>query len=150
MAAAAIKKFLGKPGIQVRKRRGLLVLSFEDKVALRFKKFRGRTMRTASNNTGQTEMFNAQALEFADKVTPMTHVTAGYFLDELGLSIELLAITCMVDGKHLWAAIEIITKPQPVKQMPVKQPQSTPAARVRSTRKKADNADKAEGESPSS
>jgi hypothetical protein len=118
---------------------------FQDRVALRFKKFRNRTMRTSSNNTRQTELFDAQTLEYGSALTPMVHVTAGYLLDSLALDIERLAITCMLDGEHMWAPIVMTTKAAPVKKIPTKEPAKVPAAVVRSARKTSEKKKDGEG-----
>lgn len=138
IVAEAVKVFIGKDGVRVKKKRGLLVLHFQDRVVLRFKKFRSRTMRTSSNRTRQAERYAEQTLEYDSALIPMVHVTAGYLLDSLALDIERLAITCTLNGEHMWAPIEIMTKAQPARQLLVKMPQAVPTARVRSTRKKAD------------
>lgn len=132
-------------GVRVVKKRGLLVVHFQDRVALRFKKFRNKNMRTSSNNTRQTELFAAQTLEYGSALTPMVHVTAGYLLDSLAVDIKRMAVTCMLNGEHMFAPIDIMRKSEPVKQLPVKDAAPTPTARVRSVRKAADK--KTEGES---
>lgn len=128
--------FIGKDGIRVKRTRNLLIIRFNDRVALRFKKFRSRTMRTSANKTRQTERYEAQMLEFEDDITPMTHVVAGYLLDRLALNIERLAVTCTLNGEHMWAPIEITAKTQHAKPAPIGQPSPVQTARVRSTRKK--------------
>lgn len=145
IVAEAVRVFLGKDGVRVMKKRGLLVVHFQDRVALRFKKFRNMTMRTSSNSTRQTELFAAQTLEYGSALTPMVHVTAGYLLDSLALDIKHLAITCMLNGEHMWAPIDIMTKAKPVKKLPVKEPAAVPTARVRSTRKQAEKEKDGEG-----
>jgi hypothetical protein len=136
ITAEAVRAFLGTKGIQVRKERGFLVLRFQDRIALRFKKFRSKTLRVSSNKTGQTELFQGQMLEFApSSVKPMTHVTAGYLLDGLAMDFARLAITCTHDGKPMWAPIEILPVPtRKVKPLPVTTPAPKPV--VRSTRKR--------------
>jgi len=109
IVAEAVRAFLKEDGIRVRKERGFLVLRFQDRVALRFKKFRSRTLSVSANKTGQSELFNGQLLEFpSGSLKPMTHVVAGYLLDGLAMDIAMLAITCTCDGKPLWAPIEIV------------------------------------------
>ncbi|MFG2738522.1 hypothetical protein ACGFY0_00390 [Streptomyces chartreusis] len=108
ITAEVVKQFLGVEHVRVRKERGFLVLSIQNRVAIRFKKFRGRNLRTSSIRTGQALAFQGQTLEFSSEVEPMTHLVAGYLLDKFELDLAKLAITCTLDGEHLWAPIEII------------------------------------------
>jgi hypothetical protein len=109
IVAEAVRAFLAKDGIRVKRERGFLVLRFQDRVALRFKKFRSRTLSVSANKTEQSELFSGQMLEFpSGSPKPMTHVIAGYLLDGLAMDIAMLAITCTCDGKPLWAPIEIL------------------------------------------
>lgn len=137
IAAEAIRSFLGASGIKVKKERGFLVLRFQDRVALRFKKFRNRNLRVSLNSTRQTELFGNQTLEFpAGSLKPMVHVTAGYLLDKLALDISLLAITCTADGEHLWAPIELLPQRKgAAANFPQQQP-AVAAPSVSSTRKR--------------
>lgn len=106
--AEAVSQFLGVEHVRVRQERGFLVIQIHDRVALRFKKFRGRKLKTSSIRTGQAMAFQGQTLEFANEVEPMTHLVAGYLLDKFELGIKELAITCTLDGEHLWAPIEVV------------------------------------------
>ncbi len=134
IAAEAVKSFAGAPGVLVAKKRGFLVIRFGDKVALRFKKFHSATLRTSDNGTTQSTLFQSQRLEFSDSaVQSMTHVVAGYLLDDLALDIDRLAITCTMDGQHVWAPIELISDSN-VRATPASDP-TTARPRVRSTRK---------------
>jgi hypothetical protein len=109
ISAEAIRAFLGTDGIRVKKERGFLVLRFQDRVALRFKKFRNRNLKISTNNTLQTALYSNQMLEYpAESPKPMVHVTAGYLLDRLAIDIAVLAITCTTAGKHMWAPIEML------------------------------------------
>ncbi|MFJ2566010.1 hypothetical protein ACIO02_24220 [Streptomyces sp. NPDC087568] len=135
--AEAVTQFLGIEHVRVRQERGFLVIQIRDRVAIRFKKFRGRKLKTSSIRTDQAMAFQGQALEFANEIEPMTHLVAGYLLDKFELDLEKLAITCTLDGEHIWAPIEIIpdagqggvTIPMP---MP---PTDGPRPVIRSTRK---------------
>ena len=113
------------------------MLRFQDRVALRFKKFRNRNLGVSLNSTRQTELFGNQTLEFpAGSLKPMVHVTAGYLLDKLALDISLLAITCTADGEHLWAPIELLPqRKSAVANFPQQQP-AVAAPSVSSTRKR--------------
>lgn len=135
IAAEAVKCFAGVPGVLVAKERGFLVIRFNDKIALRFKKFRSATLKTSSNNTAQTDLFDSQQLEYAgSSVQPLTHVIAGYLLDDLALDIARLAITCTLDGEPAWAPIEIFGTSD-VRETSTADPTAA-KPRVRSTRRK--------------
>ncbi|MEU5124261.1 hypothetical protein [Streptomyces asoensis] len=135
--AEAVKQFLGAEHVRVREERGFLVIQIHDRLAIRFKKFKGRKLKTSSIPTGQALAFQGQTLEFASEVEPMTHLVAGYLLDRFELDLHKLAITCTLDGEHLWAPIEIIpnageggiTIPMPAS------PTDGPRPVIRSTRK---------------
>ncbi|MFJ3758855.1 hypothetical protein [Streptomyces sp. NPDC090080] len=106
--AEAVKQFLGIEHVRVRHERGFLVIQIHDRVAIRFKKFRSRKLKTSSIMTGQAKAYLGQSLEFASEVQPMTHLIAGYLLDRFEVDLEKLAITCTLNGEHLWAPIDII------------------------------------------
>ncbi|MFD8887586.1 hypothetical protein ACFV0H_34625 [Streptomyces erythrochromogenes] len=107
ITAEAIKQFIEVEHVRVRKERGFLVIYIRDRVAIRFKKFRGRKLRTSGIPTGQARAFQGQMLEFSGEVEPMTHLVAGYLLDSFELDLAKLSITCTLNGEHLWAPIEI-------------------------------------------
>jgi hypothetical protein len=136
IAAEAVRAFLGTNGVQVRRERGYLVLRFTDRVALRFKKFQGNSLRVSMSKTKQAELFGAQKLEFpVGSLKPMTHVIAGYLLDGLALDISRLAITCTCDGVQVWAPIDLLpARPKPVTIIHAPAA-SAPKPTVRSTRK---------------
>lgn len=114
--AEAVKRFADIPGVTAREKRKLLTLHFGSSIVLRFKKFRGKTLKVSQNSTQQAKAYSQQEFEFATPLVPMTHVVAGYLLDDLGLNFERLAITCSVGGHHLWAPIDIIERSAPVAQ----------------------------------
>lgn len=132
IAAEAVKRFAGVPGVLVAKERGFLVIRFGDKIALRFKKFRSSTLRTSDNKTTQSALFQSQQLEYSN-IQPMTHVVAGYLLDDLALDIDRLAIACTMDGRRVWAPIEIVGRSD-VRATSTADPTTT-KPRVRSKRK---------------
>ena len=137
IVAEAVRAFLGVKDIQVRKERGFLVLRFQDRVALRFKKFRSKSLRVSMSKTGQAELFNGQMLEFPPaSLKPMTHVIAGYLLDGLAMDIARLAVTCTCEGIPLWAPINILpasaSSVTPLRGTTLPTPKPT----VRSTRKR--------------
>ncbi|MGW4640795.1 hypothetical protein ACWEN6_19835 [Sphaerisporangium sp. NPDC004334] len=129
-------RFLGVEGVRIRQQRGFLVIHFNDRIALRFKKFRNRSLKTSGINTKQAMLFDAQTLELDIKLQPMTHLVAGYLLDELALDINKLAVTCIMNGKHFWAPIEIIAAPVGAKVGAMPTRTGTLKSKVRSARKK--------------
>ncbi|WP_330272293.1 hypothetical protein OG205_35755 [Lentzea sp. NBC_00516] len=140
--AEVIKKFLGVPGVKIKDKRGLLVVCFHDRVVIRFKKFRGKSLKTSGNWNQQTAAFETHQLELPEtSVQPVTHLVAGYLLDELAAGIEKVAVTCLVDGDHYWAPIEISSvatgHTATVHSGPAGDPTSA-KPRVRSTRRKKD------------
>ncbi|WP_433268981.1 hypothetical protein ACQPZF_05680 [Actinosynnema sp. CS-041913] len=105
------RRLLGKPGVQIKESRGLLVVRIRDRVVIRFKKFSGKALKTSGNWNQQTAAFDAHHLELSeDELQPITHLVAGYLLNELEAGIEKVAITCLVEGQHFWPPIEIFTE----------------------------------------
>ncbi|WP_250030337.1 hypothetical protein [Paractinoplanes maris] len=131
------KRFAPDPHVRVRKERGFLVVRFHDLVAMRFKKFRSNTLKTSSVATAQSLAFSNQTLEISEvTIQPMTHVVAGYLLDDLDLNIAKVAVTCTMFGDHLWAPIQISGTVAPVAAVPQVSTEAAPAPRVRSKRVK--------------
>lgn len=95
----ALAAFTGVEGVVVSEDRSFLLLTFDDRVILRFKKFRDKSMRIATTST-------KQAREYANQVLPgmesLTHLVAGYLPDEVGIELAKAAITCQVDGEVKW------------------------------------------------
>lgn len=95
----ALNTFDGDQGVTVSDNRGFLLLTFDNKIVMRFKKFRDGSLRTSSIPT-------QQSLEYAGQVLPgmneLTHLVAGYLPDETGLDLRLAAITCSLDKDQLW------------------------------------------------
>jgi hypothetical protein len=148
LVAEIIKNFKGQPGVSIRKRRGLLLVVFRDKITIRFNKYRSSTLRTSTNATTQSDLFAQHALEFEDGVQPLTHLVAGYLLDKLGQQFSRLALTCQMDGTHLWDPIDItdtaIATVQPIHAAkPAAERARVRKARIKSTRKavKDDNSE---------
>jgi hypothetical protein len=138
IVAEAKRSFLLEPSVRVRQVRGLLVLSINDRVALRFKKFRGGTLKTSNNTSTQTALFNTQNLLFPEiSIKPMAHLVAGYLLDDLAIDFKRLAVTCSIDGEHVWAPIELTSIAAPVAMLPGSQNQQGLRPKVRSSRKSA-------------
>lgn len=103
-------RFAGQSKVRVKRKRGLLVITIDDRIVIRFKKFRNKTLKVARNATQQTIAFDSQQLQLSnDIVQPMTHLVVGYLLDSLDSGIATVAVTCSVDGAHFWAPIRLIT-----------------------------------------
>jgi hypothetical protein len=103
--------FASTPDVITTKKRGFLVVRVGGEVVIRIKKFRGKTLKTSSNATQQTLNFDSQQLELSDEtLQPVTHLTAGYLLDDLAVGLDTIAVTCMVEGEHFWAPIEVKVK----------------------------------------
>ncbi|WP_042407513.1 hypothetical protein [Streptacidiphilus carbonis] len=96
---AALTSFVGAEDVVVSEDRGFLLLSFSQRIILRFKKYRGATLRTSSTPT-------RQALEYGSQVLPgmesLTHLIAGYLPDEVGIGLDRAAITCPTTAGIEW------------------------------------------------
>ena len=79
--------------------RGLTLL-FINGFAIRFKKFRGKRMRTSNIPTQQTLQFNNQ-LELEGLGRKVTHLNAGYLANEFWTDFECY-ITCPDGAGHHW------------------------------------------------
>lgn len=143
IASEMRQRFASEPKVRVREQRKYLSLHFDGGVCMRFKKFRSRTLKPSGIRTQQAALFHSQQLELADiheTAKPATHVIAGYLLDDLGSKFDRLAITCMLDGEHYWAPLEISTEAvstssaTPMPGPTTRQEAHQPAARVRSSR----------------
>ncbi|MEV4863284.1 hypothetical protein [Streptomyces ossamyceticus] len=95
----ATQAFHAKEGVHLSEKRGVMLLTFGDKIVLRFKKFRDAGMRTSGIPTQQSRDFAAQVLPGMEE---LTHLVAGYLPDEAGIGLHLAAITCSLDDDHLW------------------------------------------------
>lgn len=95
----ATRVFDGDPRVAVTTDRGFLLLAFADKILLRFKKFRGGSLRTSGIPTQQSREYANQVLPGMDE---LTHLVAGYLPDEAGLSLSRAAITCTLSEDQLW------------------------------------------------
>ncbi|MFD8967727.1 hypothetical protein ACFV0C_22485 [Streptomyces sp. NPDC059568] len=95
----ATMAFHGKGEVHVSEKRGVTLLTFSDKIVLRFKKFRDDKMRTSGIPTQQSKAFAAQVLPGMEE---LTHLVAGYLPDDTGIGLHLAAITCSLDDDQLW------------------------------------------------
>jgi hypothetical protein len=131
----------GRDCIRLSEQRGFLLISVEDKLLLRFKKYR-KGLVTSGIATGQRELFDHQQLTLAG-MPPMTNIVAGYELDAFQREIERVAITCRVDGRLIWT----IDVPQPDSGIVVPVPSPTeplPGPNIRSTVRREEESDEAE------
>lgn len=85
--------------VHVSEKRGVTLLTFSDKIVLRFKKFRDERMRTSGIPTQQSQDYAAQTLPGMEE---LTHLVAGYLPDDTGIGLHLAAITCSLDNDQLW------------------------------------------------
>ncbi len=97
----ARKEFADDPGVHVGDNRGFLVLTFEDRVVVRFKKYRSRRFRTSNIPTRQQLQFSYQ-LQLPGMPAESTRLVAGYLLDELETSIQTIAVTCSIGPELQW------------------------------------------------
>ncbi|MDP9438009.1 MAG: hypothetical protein M3P49_04600 [Actinomycetota bacterium] len=113
------------PRVRIMEKNQLLTLTFEDRLVVRFKKFRdGVNFRTSGITTMQQQLY-AYQLPLPGMPHEATKLVTGYVLDELQASIETVAIACS-DGSRLeWflditdaggadgSVVEPIQPPQP-------------------------------------
>ncbi|MFB7472933.1 hypothetical protein [Kitasatospora sp. NPDC056184] len=95
----AVKSFDNCEDVQVSDNRGFLIVTFNNKIILRFKKFKDRKLRTSGIPTQQRREYASQVLPGLEA---LTHLVAGYLVDEAGLDLDRVAITCSVDDDQLW------------------------------------------------
>jgi hypothetical protein len=76
---------------------GFLIIDFYESIYLRYKKLR-HNLRPCNIETDQQRAFDSQTLFRG----PVTHVTAGYRLNDLGLYQDA-HIVCWSGGKFLWS-----------------------------------------------
>jgi hypothetical protein len=91
----------GRTGMTLTEQRGFLLVSIDDALLLRFKKFRTGLV-TSGIPTGQQQLFAYQQLTL-DAMPEMTKIVAGYLLDEFQREIARAAITCSVGSRRVWA-----------------------------------------------
>jgi len=98
--AEAWKLLDGRTGISLSEQRRFLLVSVDDQLLLRFKKFR-KGLATSGIRTGQQRLFAYQQLTL-EGMPAMTHIVAGYLLDEFQRDIARAAITCSVGSRRVW------------------------------------------------
>ncbi len=105
--AAEVAFAFDAPHVRVRWQSGFLILLFEDRLAIRFKKFkRGRMYETYGIQTRQRRLWDSQQSVMPELPQPVTHAVAGYLLDELRQSLMGTWVACR-DGRFLEWAIEV-------------------------------------------
>jgi hypothetical protein len=95
----ALAVFGSEDDVTISEDRGFLLLTFEEKIILRFKKYRGNSLRTASTPTRQAQEYAAQTLPGMES---LTHLVAGYLPDEVGIDLKRAAITCPTGNGVEW------------------------------------------------
>src|SRR5215210_6971317 len=83
----ARKEFADDPGVHIGDNRGFLILTIEEKVVVRFKKYRNNNFTTSNIPTRQQLQFAYQH-QLPGMPQEATKLVAGYLLDELQTSIE--------------------------------------------------------------
>ena len=97
----ARKAFADDPGVHVGDNRGFLVLTIEEQLVIRFKKYKNGNFTTSNIPTQQQLQFEYQ-LQLSGMPPEATKLVAGYLLDELQTSIGTIAITCRVGPDLQW------------------------------------------------
>lgn len=125
--------FGGKPDVEVVEARGFLALTFGNRIVMRFKKFRGKALRTSGIRTNQRQEYESQQFSLPG-LPSVTTTVAGYLLDTLEQKIRRLAVVRPFNGDNVW----IIDIPFPgeggeVYAIP-SSPSPTPTVEVRSAR----------------
>lgn len=95
----ATNHFDGLPGVVISEGRGILLLTFDERLLLRFKKFRSKGLKTSGIPTQQARNFAAQTLPGMEQ---LTHIVAGYLPDEAGIDLDKVAITCSIANEMQW------------------------------------------------
>ncbi len=103
MTDLARREFADDPGVRIGSKGGFLCLTFEDKVVIRFKKFKNGNFTTSGIPTKQQQQFAYQlSFEFEGMPPEATKLVVGYLLNELQTSIETIAVTCRVGSDLRW------------------------------------------------
>lgn len=95
------RTFASVPGVRLRWKHNSLNMTVDDSAVLRFKKFRGKKLRTSGIATNARNNFLQQAGVLDGMV--VTHLVVGYLLDELEQGTETIAVTCPMGKGNLWA-----------------------------------------------
>ncbi|MGW3571227.1 hypothetical protein ACWDSL_46365 [Streptomyces sp. NPDC000941] len=123
----AVNRFDGDPDVTISDSRGFLLLTFAEKIVMRFKKYRDAKLRTSSIPTQQSLKFTNQVLP---GMTELTHLVAGYLPDDAGIDLEQVAITCTLGNDQLWVldldlAIDTVAAVTPLPAIPSQEQRTT-------------------------
>lgn len=112
----ATTEFLRDPNVTVSLKRGTVVLVFGGRVAVRFKKVRGQSLRYSVGPTYRQRAIHAQQLPLDGTDLRVTWATAGYRLDAAGsLAQAALVVT---NGDVQQYAFDLSAPPAPVIALP--------------------------------
>jgi len=100
MVAFAREFFVGDENIRIFSKRGLAVVNIKDVVLLRFKKL-DNNKRSRNIPTTQQYLFRAQ-LDLPGIPSELTHLEAGYVLNELQTGLDGVYITCPNKNRLEW------------------------------------------------
>lgn len=113
----ATAEFLADPNVTVSLKRGTVVLVFGGRVAVRFKKVRGQSLRYSVGPTYRQRAIHFQQLPLDGTDVRVTWATAGYRLDAAGgLAQAALVVT---DGIEQQYAFDLTATAAPVVALPV-------------------------------
>lgn len=96
----AERAFSDVRGVRLTWKYGTLRLVIFDTAVIRFKKFRGRRLRTSGISTNARNSFLAQEGTLNGMV--VTNLVVGYLLDQLEMEPARIAMTCPLDDGNLW------------------------------------------------
>jgi hypothetical protein len=147
MIANARESFAGDDGIRIFSKSGLSLINVKDSLLLRFKKM-DKKKHTHNIPTQQSFLFRAQ-LELPGIPAELTHLEAGYVLNDLQTGLDGVYITCP-NGKRLEWFIDLTSLAGAnVTQLPKPVQQPLQAARKKRIRPRTDRKDKKdEGNKP--
>jgi hypothetical protein len=91
--------FADTAGVSMSRRLGFLTLTFDGRLVVRFKKFRGKSLKTSQIMTFQQERLSRQELDLGLNVTT---IVVGYVLDPLGAELTKIAAACPLEGENVW------------------------------------------------
>lgn len=127
-AAEAERMLSGQEGLKLTDERGFLAVNIDEKLLLRFKKFRNG-LTTSGIPTRQRALFEYQQLSISG--LPITAIVAGYELDDFQREIKRVAITCRVGNRLVWTIP--VARPTNAAIVPIETPvEPQPKTEVRS------------------
>lgn len=123
----------GREGLVLTEERGFLAVNVDEKLLLRFKKYR-KGLATSGISTRQKRLFDYQQLSIAG-MEQVTGIIAGYELDEFQREIKRVAITCRMGTSLVWAID--VARPEVSTVVPIGTPdEARPKTEVRSAMRK--------------